>query len=177
MCGKYFEVNWILSAGGNVISKEDSSYSILCHYQFHFLKFTPSHLLPLLPLPNNNKKKEERKRKHFKYIWGKHCFEIIQESFRKPPIWKSSPILGAKWRGADTLTVSAVSPYPQPQAPRSWGREFIGSALPAPWVSFPHMGSPLFLWKFGFLLKSFTMRHWYWRLVRLIALFLHVFAF
>lgn len=63
MCGKYFEVNWVLSAGGNVISKEDSSYSILCHYQFHFLKFTPSHLLPLLPLPNNNKKKKRKKEK------------------------------------------------------------------------------------------------------------------
>ena len=30
MCGKYFEVNWVLSVKGNVVSKEDSSYSILC---------------------------------------------------------------------------------------------------------------------------------------------------
>ena len=29
MCGQYFEVNWVLSVRGNVISKEDSSYSIL----------------------------------------------------------------------------------------------------------------------------------------------------
>ena len=90
------------------------------HYQFHFLKFTPSHLLPLLPLPNNNKqKKRKEKKKTFKYIWGKHCSEITQESFRKPPIWKSSPTLGAKSeveRGRHTHRISSQS---LPTAPSS----------------------------------------------------------
>ena len=102
-------------AGAMSSLKGDSCYSILCPLPIPLFKIHPIPSTSSLALPNYN---NNNKKKKLKYIWGKHCFGITQESFSKPHIWKAHPYWGLKRKGgrADTPyyqeSVSTHSPKP-----------------------------------------------------------------